>query len=331
MKYLTIEKTDDKIAIITIDCPGSKVNKVSSDLLNEISATMEDMEKEELKGVVIVSGKDDNFIVGADLDEIKIMKSEDEIRRYITTANDILIRLEKLPFPVVCAIHGNCLGGGLELALVTDYRIASNSTKTVFGFPEVMLGLMPAAGGNQRLPRLIGLKQALPLILAGRNIRTRRARRLGLIDEIVDPHGLKEIAVQKVRQISDKKVKIKRKRRALVDFLLESNPIGRGIVFSQARKMVMRQTHGLYPAPLEILESISYGFRKGVAKGLKADIDRFVKLVLSPQSRALVNLFFGMTQLKKNPMKEKAKEVKKLAVIGTGLMGSGIAAVSADI
>ncbi len=329
MKNITVEITKEKVAVITIDCKDSKVNKVSSALLDEIAAMVEKINPAEVKGLVIVSGKEDNFVVGADIDEVIAMKSDREMRTYITKANEILNRIDALPFPVVSCIHGNCLGGGLEVALASDYRIAADSPKTVMGLPEVMLGLLPAGGGTQRLPRLIGLRESLPLMLAGKNVRIRRARKLGLIDEIVVPYGLKEIGINKAVELAKKGYKRKRKR-SLLDAFLES-PFGRGIVFKQARQMVMRQTRGLYPAPLEIIDSVEFGWRKGVLKGIEKDIDRFVKLVMLPEARSLMTIFFGITDLKKNPYKNKAKEVKKLAVIGTGLMGSGIAAVSTAI
>ena len=201
------------------------------------------------------------------------------------------------------------------------------------GLPEIKLGLIPAGGGTQRLPRLVGLRNALPLILQGGNVRPKKARRLGLVDETVPPYGLREVGIRKALSLAGKKKsKIRKKRRrGFVDFLLESNPIGRSVVFSQARKMVMKQTHGLYPAALAAIDSVEYGYRKGVKRGIEADIKRFGDLVLSPQSKSLMNLFFGMTALKKNPWQAKARGIEKLAVIGAGLMGNGIAAVSLGI
>jgi len=329
MKNIHVEVTREQVAVITIDCKNSKVNKVSSALLDEIASMVEKINPTEVKGLVILSGKEDNFMVGADIDEVIAMKKDSEIRTYISRANDILNRIDALPLPVVCCIHGNCLGGGLEVALASDYRIAADSPKTVMGLPEVMLGLLPAGGGTQRLPRLIGLRESLPLMLAGKNVRVRKARRIGLIDEIVVPYGLKEIGIQMAMELAKKGHKRKRKR-SLVDAFLES-PFGRGIVFKQARQMVMRQTRGLYPAPLEIVDSVEHGWRTGVARGIEKDIDRFVKLVLSPEAKSLMTIFFGMTDLKKNPYKARAKDVTKLAIIGTGFMGSGIAAVSTGI
>ncbi|MBN2159790.1 MAG: enoyl-CoA hydratase/isomerase family protein [Spirochaetes bacterium] len=329
MKNIAVEITKEKVAVVTIHCADSKVNKVSSALLDEIEGMLKTIDAKDIAGLVIVSGKEDNFVVGADVDEVVAMKTDKEIREYITKANRILNAIDALPVPVVCCIHGNCLGGGLEVALASDHRIAADSTNTVMGLPEVMLGLLPAGGGTQRLPRLVGLRQALPMMLAGKNVRIRKARKLGLIDEIVVPYGLKEIGVKKALELARKGFKRKRKR-SLVDAFLESF-LGRKIVFKQARQMVMRQTRGLYPAPLEIIDSVEYGYKKGIVKGLEADIDRFVRLVMTPQAKSLMNLFFGITDLKKNPYKNKARNVNKLAVIGTGLMGSGIAAVSTAV
>jgi 3-hydroxyacyl-CoA dehydrogenase/enoyl-CoA hydratase/3-hydroxybutyryl-CoA epimerase len=329
MKNITLEMTKEKVAVVTIDCKNSKVNKVSSGLLDEIGGMLDKLNSADITGLVIASGKDDNFVVGADVDEIIAMKSEQEVRSYISKAHRIINRIDELPVPVVCCIHGNCLGGGLEVALAADYRIAADSTNTVMGLPEVMLGLLPAAGGTQRLPRLIGLKEALPMMLAGKNLRIRKAKKLGLIDEIVVPYGMKEIGAMKVLELSKKGFRKKRKR-SPADVFLESS-FGRRLVFKQARQMVMRQTRGLYPAPLEIIDSVEYGFKKGLKKGMEKDIGRFVKLVMSPEAKSLMSLFFGITDLKKNPYKNKARNVKKLAVLGTGLMGSGIASVSAPV
>jgi 3-hydroxyacyl-CoA dehydrogenase / enoyl-CoA hydratase / 3-hydroxybutyryl-CoA epimerase len=339
MKNLTMEKTKDNIIAVTIDCPDSKVNKVSSGLLAEISGLLDDLEKDSsIQGMVILSGKDDNFIVGADVDELNAMTTKEEVTAYISKAHDVLKRIEALPFPVVSAIHGNCLGGGLELALVTSYRFASDSPKTTLGLPEVQLGLIPAAGGTQRLPRLIGLQKALPLMLTAKNLRPKQALKLGVIDEIVMEHGMKDVAVRKALSLSNgasktvKKVKLQDKiMDATVNRVLDQTPLGWNIVFSQARKQVMRQTMGHYPAALEIISSVEFGLKNGKDKGLENDIRIFGNLVMDNKSKALRSLFDGMTALKKNPFKQDAKQVKKLAVLGTGLMGHGIASVSTGI
>src|SRR5271157_5353074 len=209
MKNITFEITSEKVGVLYIDCVNSKVNKVSSGLLTDIEGIINKINQEKIIGLVILSRKEDNFVVGADVDEVLAMKTDHEIRKYISRAHEIINTIDSLPLPVVSCIHGNCLGGGLEIALASDYRIAADSTNTVMGFPEVMLGLLPAGGGTQRLPRLIGLRQALPLLLTGKNIRVRKAKKLGLIDEIVVPYGLKEIGIKKVLELCKKGIKRK--------------------------------------------------------------------------------------------------------------------------
>lgn len=332
LTHLKIEKTRDGIALVIIDSPGTKVNKVSSGLLAEIETMIDSIERDvTVRAMAVVSGKEDNFIVGADIDELKTKETREGVLEYIGTANGILNRVEQLSIPVVAGINGNCLGGGLEFCLAAGYRMATDSPKTVMGLPEVQLGLFPAGGGTQRLPRLIGLTQALPLLLTAKNVRARKAKRLGLIDEIVFPYSIRDATVQKARELAGKKGKIKRKRvRSLLTALLEGTGIGRRIVLSQARKMVMRQTHGLYPAPLAILDSVAYGYRKGMYRGIDADCGRFADLVFSRHARSLMGLFFAMTEAKKNPKRDMVRPVRKLAVLGAGLMGSGIAAVSLE-
>lgn len=331
MDYLKIEKNKDNIMVITIDCPDTSVNKISSPLLNEVEEVVVEIEKDpKLKAIVITSAKADTFVAGADLDELKEMRTKDEVTAYITKANAILNKLEALPQPVVCAIHGNCLGGGLELALVADYRMASDSPDTVFGLPEVMLGLMPAAGGTQRMPDLIGLTTALPLILAGKQLRSKKALKIGLIDEIVPPHGMKEAAIKAAGKLAQGEIKKREIKRPLIMKLLEKYQAGRNFVFKKAVDGVMKQTKGIYPAPLEIIESIKYGTENGIEKGIQADVDRFSKLVLSPVASSLTSLFFAMNDRKKNPMEDIAVPVKKIGILGAGLMGHGIAGASTD-
>lgn len=337
MENLRVEKLENNVMVVTIDCPDSKVNKVSSGLLGEISGVLDDIEKDSsVKGLVIISGKDDNFVVGADVDELNAMKTKEEVTTYISKAHKVLKRIEDLSCPVVCAIHGNCLGGGLELALVAGYRIASDSRKTTLGLPEVQLGLIPAAGGTQRLPRLIGLQKALPLILTAKNLKPKQALKLGIIDEIVLEHEIKDVAIKKAlngnAKKTPKKLGMKDKiMNATVNRFLEESTYGRKIVFSQARKQVLKQTMGHYPAPLKIISSVEFGLQNGKGEGLENDIRIFSELVMDQKSKALRSLFEGMTDLKKNPYKNDAKPVKKMAVLGTGLMGHGIASVSTGI
>lgn len=332
MKYLMIDKTDEKIAVITIDCPDTTANTFSTALLSEVEQSIDDvLNDHQIKALVITSAKEDTFLAGADLDEVRAMETKEEVTRYISKANSILNRLEATPKPVVCAIHGNCLGGGLELALVADYRIASDSAKTVFGLPEVMLGLIPAAGGTQRLPELIGLPEALPLILTGKQLRVKKAKKLGLIDEIIPPYDMTASAVKAASLLAQGKINKKPVKRSVINRMLEKSALGRSLVFKQAEKGVMKQTKGIYPAPLEIIRSVEFGIKHGIESGIRQDIKRFCSLALSSESKALTNLFFAMNKRKKNKLQAKAVPVKKLGVLGAGLMGYGIAGVSTHL
>lgn len=332
MKYLTIENHDSNIRVVTIDSPDACVNTISSTFLDEVEAMVETMAADaSVKGLVIISGKKDTFIAGADLDELKEMKTPEAVKDYILRANTILSRLEAWEKPVVCAINGACMGGGLELALACDYRIASDNSKTVFALPEVKLGLFPGGGGTQRLPKLIGLGQALPLILTGKQLRVGKAKKMGLIDEVVHPHGLKDAAIRNALLLAKGKTEKRTFKGALFNRTLEKFSMGRNLIFSQAKKGVLEQTKGLYPAPLEIIESIKYGVENGIEQGIKADINRFEKLVRSKESKNLTHLFFAMNRGGKDYLNGNARPVKKLGVLGAGLMGHGIASVSTDI
>lgn len=356
MNYLTLEKTAAGIAVLTIDAPGAAVNSVSGRLLDEVSLVLDDIENDALvKALVIISGKSDNFVVGADLEEMRTLKEKKDFREFIAKGNANLNRIDDLPVPVVCAIHGPCLGGGFEIALVSDYRMATDSTKTVLGLPEVKVGLFPAGGGTQRLPRLAGIQKALTLMLTGRQVRAKQAKKMGLIDELVSPYGLREAAISRAAELAGKGKKQPESKSLigalfnrtplkkyiqyddlpdptdLADvqrFALESNPAGRKILFDQARKRVMKQTQGLYPAPLAIIDSVEYGYLHGVRAGIEADIDRFAELATTPEAGAFINLFFAVNGRKKHPLTLSAAPVKKLSVLGAGLMGRGIAGVS---
>ena len=238
---------------------------------------------------------------------------------------------------MVCGIHGNCLGGGLELALVADYRIATDSPKTSLGLPEVQLGLIPAAGGTQRLPRLIGLANALPLMLTGRNLRAKKALKMGLVDEVVMPQGMKELPSEGLGPVG-REAPCQKKKKGLQQkvldatlnrFLNETPWAGHGVF--QGQETGDQADHGVVPGGTRHHSSVEFGLKHGVNKGLDNDIRVFGELVMDQKSKALRSLFDGMTALKKNPYKDKAMPVKKLAVLGAGLMGHGIASVSTGL
>ncbi|HEY5593823.1 MAG TPA: 3-hydroxyacyl-CoA dehydrogenase NAD-binding domain-containing protein, partial [Nitrospiria bacterium] len=239
-----------------------------------------------------------------------------------------------LSVPTLAAIHGACLGGGLELALACRYRLASDHRKTRIGLPEVMLGILPAWGGTTRLPRLIGLSAALDLLLTGKQLDARRAERIGLVDRVITS---REIATQADSFLSeilargDAKILASRRRaqdRWMTKFL-DRTPIGRMIVFQQARKNVMKATKGRYPAPLKIIETIRKGIGRSIRQSFDLEQDAVKVLIREEATQNLLHVFTLRMHAGKLPNEIKTPEtvpsVRKVGVLGAGVMGAGIA------
>jgi 3-hydroxyacyl-CoA dehydrogenase/enoyl-CoA hydratase/3-hydroxybutyryl-CoA epimerase len=327
MSYAHIEK-EGGVAVVWLDQPGEKVNKISLDLLDEFRAMLDLLETDaEVKGAVLISRKKDTFIAGADIDKLREAASPEYAEAMSRQGHVLLNRLEQCPKPVVAAIHGAALGGGLELALACAYRIATEDPRTVLALPEVKLGLLPAGGGTQRLPRLVGLQAALDMMLTGKNIYPRQAKRMGLVDHLIHPYGLLRAAKITALELAENPVR-RKVRRPFTAALLESNRLGRKLVYKKAAEMVRKATWGNYPAPFSIIACVETGLEQNMAAGLECEAKNFGELAMTSQSRELVQIFFGMTALKKNPRQELARPVRTIGVLGAGLMGSGIANVS---
>jgi 3-hydroxyacyl-CoA dehydrogenase / enoyl-CoA hydratase / 3-hydroxybutyryl-CoA epimerase len=324
----------DDILIVTIDRPGVSLNTLTPGLIGEFEGVLLRVDDDTLiKGVVLTSGKPDSFIAGADIEQFLEITSAAEAERTSRMGQDLLDRLEKLRVPVVAAIHGACLGGGLEVALACRYRICTEHPKTTLGLPEVQLGLIPGIGGTQRLPRRVGLQAALDMILTGRSIRAKRAQQMGLVDEMVHPAILADIAIARARSLAAGTLKpARRQSRGATSLLLEQNPLGRGVVFKKARESVMEKTHGHYPAPLAALTAIQTGYSRGFDEGLRAEARLFGEMAMTPVSRQLVFIFFASNSLKKDPGVDPPapapREIHKLGVLGAGFMGAGIASIA---
>lgn len=328
MSYTTIEKADG-IAVVWLDQPGEKVNKLAADLVDEFNAMLDELFKDsEVKGVVLISKKKDTFIAGADLERLLELKEPGQVEALSRSGQALLNRMAEFPKPIVAAIHGAALGGGLEVALACHGRIATDDPKTILGQPEVKLGLLPAAGGTQRLPRLVGLQRALDIMLTGKNVYPRQAKKMGLVDAVIHPYGLLHAAKQMASELAARS-RHPKKKQSLVNKALESNPFTRRIVYKKAREMTEKQTRGNYPAPFKIIDCVEIGLEKGMSAGLAAESKAFEELVHTPQAEELINLFFSMTAQKKNPLQAKVKSVSRIGVLGAGFMGAGIAEVSA--
>ncbi|MCJ8348891.1 fatty acid oxidation complex subunit alpha FadJ [Moritella sp.] len=327
-KTFSLEIREDKIGVLTMDVPGETMNTLRAEFADEISDLMKEISSNsDLQGLVLISGKKDSFVAGADVTMIDACETAADAEKLSLEGHRVMGELEALNIPVVAAIHGPCLGGGLELALACHIRVCTESTKTVLGVPEVMLGLLPGSGGTQRLPRLIGVAKSLDLMLTGKQVRGKQALKMGLVDEVVPETVLLEVAVKLA-----KKGKFQRKlKRDLTSKLLETNKLGRNIMFDQAKKQTLAKTRGNYPAPEAILEVVKLGQEKGFEAGLKLEAKRFAELAMTSESAALRGIFFATTAMKKEDGVEGVapKKVKKAVVLGGGLMGGGIANVTA--
>ncbi|QUM75929.1 fatty acid oxidation complex subunit alpha FadJ [Moritella sp. 24] len=327
-KTFSLEIREDKIGVLTMDVPGETMNTLRAEFADEISDLMKEIKSNsDLQGLVLISGKKDSFVAGADVTMIDACETAADAEKLSLEGHRVMGELEALNIPVVAAIHGPCLGGGLELALACHIRVCTESTKTALGVPEVMLGLLPGSGGTQRLPRLIGVAKSLDLMLTGKQIRAKQALKMGLVDEVVPNTVLLEVAVKLA-----KKGKIERKlKRDLTSKLLETNKFGRNIMFDQAAKQTFSKTRGNYPAPEAILEVVKVGQEKGFEAGLKLEAKRFAELAMTSESASLRGIFFATTEMKKEDGVEGVapKKVKKAIVLGGGLMGGGIANVTA--
>jgi 3-hydroxyacyl-CoA dehydrogenase / enoyl-CoA hydratase / 3-hydroxybutyryl-CoA epimerase len=316
----------DGVAILLIDQPGQKVNVIDSVFIEELEHAIDELGPD-LRGVILASAKADQFVAGADLEQLLQATRPEEPAAVVRRLHRVLNRLEALPYPSVAAINGPALGGGLELALACDYRVCVESQRNILGLPEVQLGLLPAGGGTQRLPRLIGLNQALSLILEGKRYNPRRAKTFGVIDEVVHPAILMEAA----RGWLARGKRQTHPRRSRLDQAAERWPVVRSIIYRQAEKRVKQKTGRHYPAPLKALDAIRAGQEQGFGAGLAAEAVAFGELATGPVARNLIHLFFATEGLKKDQraFADRSPAVDRMGVVGAGFMGAGIAQAAA--
>ncbi|MCY7295865.1 fatty acid oxidation complex subunit alpha FadJ [Alteromonas sp. a30] len=325
----TLIKGDDGIATLLMDVPGESMNTLKAEFGDEISAMLDDIEADKsIKGVVLASGKKGSFVAGADITMLAACKTAEEAEVLSKGGQAVFDRIQNMRTTFVAAIDGPALGGGLELALACHYRVCSESSKTVVGLPEVQLGLLPGSGGTQRLPELIGIQQAMQLILTGKQVRAKQAKKLGIVDDVVPPSILldvaKEFAAKSKPHRSGPKLN-------LLGKVLEQTSFGRNFLFKQARKQTNAKTRGNYPAPNMILDVLEASEGKACKRGYQLEAELFGKLVMTPESEQLRHIFFATTEMKKETGVEGVDPAKinKVGVLGGGLMGGGIAFVSA--
>ena len=324
---LTLAKGEDGVAILTYDLPGRPMNVLTDQATRELDEMADTLAADDEIKSVVLFGKPANFLAGADIGGLQKVKTEDDAYQMSRELQRVLQKIEALPKPVIAAINGPCLGGGLEVAMSCHYRIATTSPRTVLGLPEVKLGLLPGGGGTQRLPRLIPLDKAMEGILTGKNFRPEQSQTLGLVDEAVPVEYLREIAIQRATAMAKGQMVISRKPPALPP------PKMLAPLYEQAKEMVTQQAKGVYPAPMEILESVYKGLSEGIEAGYEEESRRFAKLVFSKEAAALIHLFFVDTAAKSDrgtAADVKGRPVRKVGILGAGIMGAGLAAIKAD-
>lgn len=312
----------DGAAVITFDRPDKSANVIDSEFLDELETALRAVRRYEVSGLVFLSSKPSVFVAGADLASLGEVRGP-ELAALVERGQRLFSEIASLGIPTVAAIHGACLGGGVELALVCDHRLASDDPATKLGFPETQLGLLPAWGGSTRLPRLIGLPKALDLVLSGKQIVAKHARKLGLIDEVVPKERMTARALALLNEAPPRRK----------SHFLTNNPLAARVIAFLTKRKLRAKTRGNYPAPLAALEVMGHG--SWVAGGdLEESFARervaFVRLAETEAARHLLRLFFLQEKAKHyrhdvSIDRKSLPSVERTAVIGAGVMGAGIA------
>ncbi|PSQ78942.1 MAG: hypothetical protein BRD37_01805 [Bacteroidetes bacterium QH_8_67_23] len=295
---LRLETSDDGIATVWLDQPGEKVNTLAPSTLEAFDEAIETIGAAKgIRAVVFISAKSDGFVAGADLDALRGFDGPQDAEDLSRTGHRAIRKMREADVPSVAAIHGPALGGGLEVALACDYRIATDTPATRLALPEVQLGLLP--GG------------------------------VGLVDALIHRPGLHRAAQEAARRLATGDLEPDRDK-AFTSRVVESTSVSRRFVYRQARKQSRQETRGNYPAPPKIIECVRTGLEEGLDAGFEKEARHFGELAFTPESQALVSLFFSKQQAEKNPLSEQVRSVQTVAVLGAGgLMGAGIAEVSA--
>ncbi len=334
-KNLAVEHHPDGVALLRIDVPERPVNVFSRQVLADLDAALQYVAGDaSVRLLVLRSGKVSGFMAGADLNELAAIESPEAARALSELGQNVFDRLAGLPQPTVALIHGPCLGGGLEFALACDYRLVLDTAKTQFGLPEVELGLVPAWGGTQRLPRQIGLERALHLIVGGRRLDARQAARWGLVDRVAATEPELAAVLSLFTFDASRAVKRPQKRLPLRTWrqrFLESTSFARSLVCRGAERILKRRVPDDMPAPWEAVRAVRTGVEDGMEAGLKFEREAVSRLATSNACRHLIHLFLEREETRKRlpASTAPAEEIKRVAIVGAGTMGAGIAQLAA--
>ncbi len=322
------------VANLIFDLPNEKINKLSKNVLEELERAINVIDGNKAIRVLLISShKKDIFIAGADINEIRSIVDEKDAYQKVSRGQEILNKLAKIEIPTIAVIKGACLGGGLELALACQYRVAVLNSKTQLGLPEVNLGIIPGFGGTQRLPALVGLEESLKIILSGKAIDGEKAYKIGLVDEAIHEEFLEESLSSFVTEIikNGKKNKFlsRRNSNSRKRFYTESLLMKKHLIFYYAKKDLWEKTKGHYLAQFFALEVVKKTYRKTYGtRGFKIELDAFCDLAVGEISKNLIEIYFTSEALKKDAGVDDFiahKDIKNVALLGAGIMGGGIA------
>ena len=327
-------EVEDGIAWVFLDDKSKPVNTLNSGYFAWFDEQLNELERQPLRGLVFISEKPGIFVAGADIEELEHLHEPAAVKAMIMRGHELVGRFAEMPFPVVAAIDGACLGGGLELALACDYRVCTTANHTKLGLPEVMLGIYPGLGGTQRLPRLIGVQEALDLILTGKSINARKAKKLGLVHDTCHPTVLRQAAIGLVGRGKPKSTSTRSKKASFLSRatdLLARTPGAKNLIFEKAREMVIKKTGGHMPAPLKALEVVEQGLTMDLDEALELEADGFAKIVVTDVAKGMISIFFTKNEVdaRAKQTAKKARKVDTIGVLGAGFMGAGVAQVLA--
>jgi 3-hydroxyacyl-CoA dehydrogenase/enoyl-CoA hydratase/3-hydroxybutyryl-CoA epimerase/enoyl-CoA isomerase len=324
---LTVKRLDGDIAELNFDLQGESVNKFDQMTVSALTAALDALEAENgIRGLLVTSGKP-VFIVGADITEFTSMfgAGEDEIKPFTGTNNANFNRLQSLPYPSCVAINGFAMGGGLEVCLACDLRVMSTMAK--IGLPETKLGLLPGWGGTVRLPRIIGLDEAVMWITTGKDHTAAAALKAGAVDAIAAPEQLRDVAMTTLQGAMDGKLDYHGRREAKSS-PLPLNDTEATLAFFTMKSMVAQQAGKNYPAPVKVVDVIEKAYTMSLEDALDVEAEGFAELATTDEATALVGVFLSdqlLGKVAKSWEKKAYKKIERAAVLGAGIMGGGIA------
>ena len=325
MSAFKFKKETNGVATLTFDLEGEKINKLSGPVLEELSVMLDKlMLEKEVKLLIIDSAKPGIFIAGADIEEIRGLTIEADALAKVKRGQEVLTKIENLPYPTLALINGACMGGGTELALCCTYRVTTDNKKCQIALPEVSLGIFPGFGGTQRMPKIVGIVQGVTLVTSGKAVDGKKAEKIGLADSCIPEGYLKDQFPEFLNSILSGKYKRKPSENMYDKF----SPL-RALVYGKSKKEILKNTKGHYPAPLKALEVLERTYKKAsLEEGLRIEREEFAKLAVGEISKNLIQIFFTSEALKKDSGVKsdvKPKEIKHASLLGAGVMGGGIA------